>query len=247
MAQLRDPESGCPWDREQRFETIAPYTIEEAYEVADAIERGATTELKDELGDLLFQVVFHARLAEEAGAFSFDDVEQAICDKLTRRHPHVFGNVQVETAEAQTAAWETMKAQERPHGSSVLADIPLGLPALTRAAKLGRRASRVGYDWPDISGARHKVAEELAELDEAVAAVDPERIESEMGDVFFALVNVCRHLNVDPESVTRGANHRFQGRFEFIERAVRQSGRPWPSFSLEELEALWSEAKAQGL
>jgi MazG family protein len=247
MARLRDPETGCPWDLAQRFETIAPYTIEEAYEVADAIERGAMTELRDELGDLLFQVVFHARLAEEAGAFSFDDVVAAICDKLTRRHPHVFGEARIDTPEQQTAAWETLKAQERPAGSGVLAGIPLALPALVRSQKLGRRASRVGYDWPDMGGARDKLAEELGELDEAIAGQEPDAIEAEMGDVFFALVNVCRHLDIDPEAAARGANRRFQARFEHVERAVRDSGRPWESFSLEELEAFWVAAKAQGL
>jgi ATP diphosphatase len=247
MAQLRDPESGCPWDRAQRFETIAPYTIEEAYEVADAIERGAIDELKSELGDLLFQVVFHAQLASELGAFSFDDVVDAICNKLTRRHPHVFGDENVLSADEQADAWETLKAKERSDDVGVLGGIPLALPALSRGEKLGRRAARVGYEWPNISGARAKVSEELDELDEAIAAGEPEPIEAEMGDVFFALVNVCRHLGIDPEVATRGANRRFQARFEHVERAVAGSGRPWESLSLPELEALWAEAKAEGL
>ncbi len=247
MARLRDPHDGCPWDREQAFATIAPYTIEEAYEVADAIERGAIAELKSELGDLLFQVVFHARLAEEIGAFAFDDVVEAICDKLTRRHPHVFGGAPVGSAAEQNAAWEALKAAERTAGSGVLADVPVALPALTRAAKLGRRAARVGYDWPELGGARAKLDEELAELDQAIAAGVAADIKAEMGDVIFALVNVCRHLQLDPESAARGANQRFQTRFEFVERAVRETGRPWSSFSLEELDAFWVAAKAQGL
>jgi ATP diphosphatase len=247
MTQLRDPGSGCPWDRAQRFETIAPYTIEEAYEVADAIERGAIDELKSELGDLLFQVVFHAQLASEIGAFSFDDVVEAICDKLTRRHPHVFGDTSIASADEQADAWETLKAQERGDDEGVLGGIPLALPALTRGEKLGRRAARVGYEWPDISGAREKVSEEIDELDEAIAEGQPARIEAEMGDVFFALVNVCRHLGIDPEVATRGANRRFQTRFEYVERKVNASSRSWDSFSLAELETFWVEAKAQGL
>ncbi len=247
MARLRDPTSGCPWDRAQTFATIAPYTIEEAYEVADAIERNALDELRSELGDLLFQVVFHARLAEELGAFAFDDVVEAICDKLTRRHPHVFADASVGSAAEQNAAWESFKAAERPSGSGVLADVPVALPALTRAAKLGRRAARVGYDWPELGGARDKLDEELAELDQAIASGISADISAEMGDVIFALVNVCRHLHVDPESAARGANQRFQTRFEFVERAVRATGRPWSSFSLAELDAFWVAAKAQGL
>jgi len=247
MARLRDPETGCPWDREQAFATIAPYTIEEAYEVADAIERGAIDELKDELGDLLFQVVFHARLAEEIGAFAFDDIVEAICDKLTRRHPHVFAGASVGSATEQNVAWEALKAAERTPGSGVLADVPVALPALTRAAKLGRRAARVGYDWPELDGARDKLDEELAELDEAIASGSSAAIQAEMGDVIFAVVNVCRHLHVDPESAARGANQRFQTRFEFVEQAVRDTGRPWSSFSLDELESFWVAAKAQGL
>ncbi len=247
MAHLRDPDSGCPWDRAQGFGTIAPYTIEEAYEVADAIERGAIDELKSELGDLLFQVVFHSQLASEIDAFSFDDVVEAICDKLTRRHPHVFGDAEVASADEQADAWEALKAKERSDDEGVLGGIPLALPALTRGEKLGRRAARVGYEWPDISGARQKVSEEIDELDEAIAEGEPERIEAEMGDVFFALVNVCRHLGIDPEVAARGANRRFQSRFEYVERAVNASGRQWESFSLDELEAFWVEAKAKGL
>jgi len=246
MAQLRAPRGGCPWDLEQSFETIAPYTIEEAYEVADAIERGSLPELKDELGDLLFQVVYHARLAEEQEAFAFDDVVEAICAKLVRRHPHVFGDAAIADARAQSAAWETLKAAEKPSDGGVLSDVPVGLPALTRSAKLGGRAARVGFDWPDLSGVRAKIAEELDELDEAIAAGARQAISAEIGDVFFALVNACRHLDIDPESSVRAANHRFQRRFESIERVVGESGRGWSDFRLEELEALWVAAKAAG-
>ena len=196
MAALRAPRTGCPWDREQTFETIAPYTVEEAYEVADAIERGSLADLKGELGDLLFQVVYHARLAEERAAFAFGDVVEAICEKLTRHHPHVFGDASVVDARAQSEAWETLKAAEQPDRSGALAGVPLALPALTRAAKLGRRAARVGFDWPDVAGARAKVDEEIRELDEALGDTDREAIAAEIGDVLFAVVNVCRHLEI---------------------------------------------------
>ena len=244
MAQLRNPASGCPWDLEQSFASIAPFTIEEAYEVADAIERDDMAHLKEELGDLLFQVVFHARLAEEAREFAFADVVEAIAEKLIRRHPHVFGGAKIATSEEQAAHWETLKAREKGAAAGVLSDVPVSLPALTRSAKLGRRASRVGYDWPDISGARAKLAEEIAELDEAIAGGQRAEIEAEMGDVFFALVNVCRHLELDPEAATRGANAKFERRFGGIERAVGASGRSWETFSLQELEAFWRDAKA---
>ena len=242
MAQLRSPQGGCPWDLEQTFETIAPYTIEEAYEVAEAIASGDMHELEQELGDLLLQVVYHARMAEEAGHFDFGDVVAAICAKMIRRHPHVFGDAQVTDAKAQSAAWDDIKEREKP-GAGVLSDVPVGLPALTRAAKLGRRASRVGYDWPDVEGARAKVGEELAELDEAMRSGDREAMESEMGDMFFALVNVCRHLELDPEACARVANRKFVARFEQLEQAVEASGRDWHSFDLEELEAFWAAAK----
>lgn len=245
MASLRDPRSGCPWDLEQDFASIAPYTIEEAYEVADAIERGAWGELSGELGDLLLQVVFHARLAEERRYFTFADVVQRICDKMRRRHPHVFGDAAVAGAEAQTRAWEEMKAEERRDGSApgVLADVPLALPALTRAAKLGRRAARVGFDWPEAEPVRAKVDEELAELDEAVAAGESGAVAAEMGDVLFALVNLCRHLKLDPERCLRECNARFERRFARVEKAVADSGRDWDAFDLDGLERLWREAK----
>lgn len=243
MAQLRAPDGGCPWDLEQTFDTIAPYTIEEAYEVAEAIADGDMRELEQELGDLLLQVVYHARMAEEAGEFEFGDVVEAICAKMIRRHPHVFGEEPIADAKAQSAAWEEIKAREKGR-ESVLSDVPIGLPALTRAAKLGRRAARVGFEWPDLTGAREKVSEELAELDEAIESGDRAAIEAEMGDMFFALVNMCRHLELDPEACARGTNRRFQARFEQLEQAVEASGRDWRSFELEELEAFWLAAKA---
>lgn len=242
MTRLRAPHGGCPWDLEQTFETIAPYTIEEAYEVAEAIANADMRELEQELGDLLLQVVYHARMAEEAGHFDFGDVVEAICTKMIRRHPHVFGDAPMTDAKAQSAAWEEIKAQEKC-SESVLSDVPVGLPALTRAAKLGRRAARVGFDWPDVAGARAKVGEELAELDDAVSSGDRDSIEAEMGDMFFALVNVCRHLELDPEACARAASRRFQARFEQLEQAVAASERDWRSFELEELEAFWAVAK----
>jgi tetrapyrrole methylase family protein/MazG family protein/ATP diphosphatase len=246
MARLRSSQGGCPWDLEQSFETIAPYTIEEAYEVAEAIERRNLADLKDELGDLLFQVVFHARLAQEMDAFDFSDVVEAICAKLVRRHPHVFGGATIADARAQSAAWEDIKEAEKPSRAGVLSDVPIGLPALTRSAKLGRRASRVGFDWPSFHGVREKIAEELGELDEAIEGGDGEAVNAEMGDVFFALVNACRHLEIDPEACVRAANHRFQQRFEWVERSVGASGKPWSDFGLDDLDALWVAAKKAG-
>jgi ATP diphosphatase len=246
MAALRDPQSGCPWDLAQDFASIAPYTIEEAYEVADAIERRAWDALADELGDLLLQVVFHARMAEEQGRFAFTDVVARICDKMQRRHPHVFGDASVAGAEAQTAVWENIKADERREGANagVLDDVPLGLPALTRAAKLGRRAARVGFDWAERAPVRAKVAEELAELDEAVTGQDRAAIRAEMGDVLFALVNLCRHLELDPERCLRESNARFERRFGRVEQLVNERG-GWRAFDLDGLERLWGRAKSQ--
>jgi MazG family protein len=248
MARLRDPQRGCPWDLEQTFATIAPYTIEEAYEVADAIERNALGELKDELGDLLFQVVFHARMAQEAGAFAFDDVARAICDKMLRRHPHVFGGAPVEDSAQQSKRWEEIKREERagePSGG-VLADLPVGLPALTRAVKLGKRAASVGFDWPDVGGVRAKVDEELAELDAAAAGGDAAEVAAEMGDVLLAVANWCRHLGLDPETCLRSANARFASRFGAVEREVEASGKSWENHDGAELDALWRRAKSQG-
>ncbi|HEX7079676.1 MAG TPA: nucleoside triphosphate pyrophosphohydrolase [Gammaproteobacteria bacterium] len=244
MATLRDPVRGCPWDLRQTFETIAPYTIEEAYEVADAIERGDLGELEDELGDLLLQVVFHARMAEESGAFSFADVTRRICDKMTRRHPHVFDRDHVGDG-GHDEAWDALKRAEKGPADSVLDGVPAGLPALTRAVKLGRRAAGVGFDWPDETGPRDKVREELAELDEAFAGGRRERIEAELGDVFFALANLCRHVGVDPEQCVRGANRRFETRFRRVEALVRESGRPFERHSAAELDGYWIRAKRE--
>src|SRR4051812_10585000 len=222
MARLRDPQRGCPWDLEQTFATIAPYTIEEAYEVADAIEREDSAALRDELGDLLFQVVFHSRMAQEQGAFVFDDVVAAICDKLERRHPHVFGSAQIDNAAAQTVAWEEQKRLEREAaGKSILADVPLALPALTRANKLGKRAAQVGFEWPNVAGALDKLDEELGELRKELGEqAGPAEITDELGDVLFCVVNVCRYLGVDPEVALRGANSKFERRFGYVEQRL---------------------------
>lgn len=248
MAALRDPEAGCPWDLEQSFETIAPYTLEEAYEVAEAIERGDLEELEDELGDLLLQVVFHAQLARERGAFTFADVTRRICEKMVRRHPHVFGAARVDDAAAQTVAWEALKRAEKGEGddADILAGVTRALPALSRAVKLGRQAARVGFDWPELAGPRAKIDEELAELDEAVAGGEPEHIGHEAGDVLFAVANLCRHLDVDPEQCARAANRRFESRFEHVQRRVRESGRSWADHTLGELDAYWAQAKKSG-
>ena len=247
MARLRDRDRGCPWDLEQTFATIAPYTIEEAYEVADAIERNDLRELKDELGDLLFQVVFHARMAEEAGAFAFDDVARAICDKMLRRHPHVFGDQKVAGSAQLSKRWEEIKRDERgatEPRSGVLDDVPIGLPALTRAVKLGKRAATVGFDWPDVARVRAKVDEELAELDAAAAGGKRDEVAAEMGDLLFSIANWCRHLELDPETCLRSANERFARRFRSVEAAVAASGQPWSSFDADALDALWRRAKA---
>jgi ATP diphosphatase len=251
MARLRDPVSGCPWDQEQDFATIAPYTIEEAYEVADAIDRGDLAALQHELGDLLLQVVYHARMAEEAGAFSFEDVAAAICDKMVGRHPHVFGTAEVASAAAQTHAWEGQKAAERRakalhegrrHGA--LDDVPLGLPALTRAGKLQKRAARVGFDWSEANAVLDKIAEEVAELrTELAAGAAPRPVEDEIGDLLFAGANLARHLAVDPEAALRRCNGKFERRFAHIEAALAAAGRSPAEASLEEMEALWQQAK----
>ena len=248
MAALRNPNGGCPWDLEQTFATIAPYTIEEAYEVADAIERDDLEELKDELGDLLFQGVFHARMAEEAGAFAFEDVARAICDKMLRRHPHVFGDQRVAGSAQQSKRWEEIKREERgtaDPSAGVLDDVPVGLPALTRAVKLGKRAATVGFDWPDVAGVRAKVDEELGELDAAAASGDRDEIAAEMGDLLFSVANWCRHLTLDPETCLRSANARFMRRFRSVESEVAASGRPWSSHDAAALDELWRRAKAK--
>ena len=245
MERLRDPEHGCPWDVEQTFATIAPYTIEEAYEVADAIERGDLDEFKGELGDLLFQVVFHARMAEERGLFAFDDVVTAISDKLVRRHPHVFGDEDPRTAAQQTVAWEAIKAEERKarSKSGVLDDVPVGLPALTRAAKLTRRAGRVGFDWPSTDEVFDKLAEEVAELRAEIAAGDRDKAREEMGDLLFVVANLARKLDVEPEDALRAANAKFIRRFAFIEAELARDGRTPEQSDLAEMDALWNAAK----
>jgi MazG family protein len=245
MATLRDPVRGCAWDRAQSFATIAPHTIEEAYEVADAIERGAIDDLAGELGDLLFQVVFYAQLAREEGRFDFADVAATISAKLVRRHPHVFGDVAVADIDSIKESWEVIKREERTATApvSVLAGIPNALPGLSRAVKLGRRAASVGFEWPNLPPVRAKVGEEIAELDEAIAGGDRERIAAEMGDVLFALANLCRHLDVDPEACLRRANRSFESRFEHIEKRVAAQGGDWTQFDLAALDAFWDEAK----
>lgn len=246
MARLREPQRGCPWDLEQTSRTIAPYTIEESYEVADAIERDDDPALRGELGDLLFQVVFHAQMASERGAFAFDDVVAAICDKLERRHPHVFGDARIDSAAAQTVAWEEQKRLERESaGASVLDDVPLALPALTRANKLGKRAALVGFEWPDVAGALDKLDEELGELRQEVRDQAGEaQITNELGDVLFCVVNVCRYLKIDPETALRGANAKFERRFSYVERRLREQGRSAREATLEEMDKLWDEGKS---
>jgi MazG family protein len=249
MSRLRDPQRGCPWDLQQSFSTIAPYTIEEAYEVADAIERSDLPDLRDELGDLLFQVVFHSQMASEQGAFGFDDVVNAICDKMERRHPHVFGDARIDDAEQQTVAWEEQKRLERAAtADSVLDDVPVALPALTRASKLGKRAAQVGFEWADISGAIDKVHEEIAELRaEVLAGSDPKRMEGEIGDLLFSLVNVCRYQKIDPENALRLTNAKFERRFRYIEQRLKAHGRTPETATLEEMDVLWDEAKREGM
>lgn len=249
MAALRDPEGGCPWDREQDFLSIAPYTIEEAYEVADAIARDDMDELRDELGDLLFQVVFHARMAEERGAFAFDNVVEAIVQKMTRRHPHVFGQAEVADAEAQTRAWERLKAEERREKGeqhSLLDGVTLGLPALSRAWKLQKRAARAGFDWSSAEGVLDKVEEELREVRAELEAGDAAALQDEIGDLLFACVNLARHAGVDAEGALRDGNSKFERRFRYLESALRQQGRELEQCSLEEMDRLWEEAKRSG-
>ena len=254
MARLRNPETGCPWDQKQTFATIAPYTIEEAYEVADAIERGDPLKIRDELGDLLFQVVFHAQMAQERGWFDFAQVAGGIHEKLVRRHPHVFGGKSVAGEAELLKNWEELKARERAEAGGgevgTLDDVPRGLPALIRAAKLGKRAGRVGFDWPDAAGVREKVAEELREVDEAVAAAgggagagsSPEVVE-EVGDLLFAVANWSRHLKVDAEDALRAANSKFERRFRDMEALAHQRGLALEQLGAQEWEGLWQEAK----
>jgi nucleoside triphosphate diphosphatase len=270
MARLRDPKSGCPWDQKQTFATVAPFTIEEAYEVADAIEHGDPTQLRDELGDLLFQVVFHARMAQERGWFDFAQVASAIHEKLVRRHPHVFGGQSVSGEAELLRAWEEQKAQERAAGGGVsgsvsaLADVPRGLPALVRAAKLGKRAGRVGFDWPDAAQVREKVLEELGEVDGALAdaalgggadagavaragggATNSPAVVEEMGDLLFAVANWSRHLKIDAEEALRAANSKFERRFRDMESLARERGLSLETLSPQQWENLWAESKAR--
>ena len=277
MAALRTPGTGCPWDLKQTFETIAPYTIEEAYEVADAIARADMPDLKDELGDLLLQVVYHARIAEESGAFAFGDIADVITRKMIRRHPHVFGSAEERAAGAAPGFWERIKAQERAgkareresegqgtrpldpdvkertqdgvqrlspwHLTSLLADIPVGLPGLTRAIKLQDKAARVGFDWPDITPVFDKIREEIAELEAEVASGAQTKIEDEFGDLLFVMANLARHLKLDPEAALRAANAKFTRRFAHIELSLAAEGRTPSQSTLAEMDRLWDEAK----
>jgi ATP diphosphatase len=270
MAALRTPVTGCPWDLQQNFATIAPYTIEEAYEVADAVERGDRIDLKEELGDLLLQSIYHARMAEEEGAFDFADVVDGVTAKMIRRHPHVFGDENARSAKLAKGWWETIKAEEKAEKRaergldaaeteaprSLLADVPVGLPALTRAIKLQEKAARVGFDWPSLAPVFAKMREELAELEEIALPADPRgpsapegqvdpRIAEEFGDLLFVVANVARHLSIDPERALREANAKFMRRFAHIEARLAEQGKAPAQSTLEEMDALWDEAKAK--
>lgn len=253
MARLRDPEGGCPWDLKQSFESIAPYTLEEAYEVVDALEKGDMGALVDELGDLLFQVIYHAQLAHEQQAFEFDDVVQAISEKMVRRHPHVFGDEALTSDEEIAEMWARVKGEEKqadlPAGvpSSLLDDVPVGLPGLTRAVKLQKKAAKVGFDWPDVGPVLDKIKEELSEFEAELGrdGLDGQRArEEEFGDLLFVLANLGRHLKIDPEAALRRANGKFIQRFQYIERELTREGKALSEYSLEEMDAKWDEAKA---
>ena len=249
MARLRDPSGGCPWDLEQTFVTIAPYTIEEAYEVEDAIARNDMAGLQDELGDLLLQVVFHARMAEEAGHFSFADVAAGIADKMVRRHPHVFGSTEAKEPQTVTANWEAIKAAERAAKpvatglSAVLAGVTTGLPALTRAVKLQNRAARVGFDWPDKAPVLDKIKEELQELEDEIASNSTEAIAEEFGDFLFVIANLARHLKLDPEQCLRAANRKFEHRFSAMERILKAENKALAECDLATMDEAWNAAK----
>jgi nucleoside triphosphate diphosphatase len=250
MARLRDPESGCPWDLEQSFETVAPYTLEEAYEVAEAVRKGNRDELKDELGDLLLQVVFHAQMAQDEASFTIDDVIAAIVDKMVRRHPHVFGSASVADADAQTRAWEAQKADERRAKArdegrtvSALDGVALALPALQRAEKLQKRAARVGFDWPTPEAVLEKIDEEVAEVRDALASGDVDHTREEIGDVLFVMANLARKCGIDPEAALRQANTKFERRFHAMEALAQQGQAAFEALSLAEQEALWIEVK----
>lgn len=247
MARLRDAETGCPWDREQTFASLAPYTVEEAYEVVDAIRRDDIDGLRDELGDLLLQVVFHSQVAEEAGQFTFDDVAKGITDKMVRRHPHVFGSEEQRRRGAVDGSWERIKAAERaasnPDEDSVLDGIAVALPALTRAEKLGRRAARIGFEWPDRDGPLAKIKEELAELEQAMREGGQAHEEEELGDLLFAVTNLARHLKLDPEQALAAANRKFEARFRCMEQDIRNRGTDPATLGLDTLERHWEQAK----
>lgn len=263
MAALRHPETGCPWDIEQNFRTIAPYTIEEAYEVADAIERGNRQDLCEELGDLLLQVVYHARMAEEEQSFKFGDVVEAINTKMINRHPHVFGDQKARDAGMAKGAWERIKSQEKrakaarnaasgdaadnQSAPGLLDDVPANMPAITRALKLQQKAATVGFDWNNQTLVFAKMREEIDELEQALNSGIAEDIEAETGDIFFTMVNLARHLGIDPEASIRRCNNKFTSRFAFVEKSVNQSGKELQDCPLDELEALWQQAKATGL
>lgn len=244
MARLRDPQSGCPWDLEQTYASIVPHTIEEAYEVADAIQRESYQELRDELGDLLLQVVFYAQIATEEGRFSFNDCVTAIHDKLIRRHPHIFGDVNADTAEQVLTNWEQLKSGERKASGqhSVLDDIPQALPALSRAYKLQKRCANVGFDWPDVSGAWEKVKEEIAEVEQA--PVNSPELAEELGDLLFSLVNVVRKHKLDPEAVLRAANSKFEQRFRAVEQQLYAKGSSPEQATLQEMDQIWDNVKS---
>jgi MazG family protein len=244
MKALRTPVTGCPWDLEQTFQTIAPYTIEEAYEVADAVVRGSRAELCEELGDLLLQSVYHAQMAEEEGSFGFDDVVEAVCTKMIRRHPHVFGDEEARSATLAKGFWEDMKAREREGSPKrrVLEDVPVALPGLTRAVKLQSKAAKVGFDWPSVENVYDKINEEVAEFREAP---DSKKAE-EYGDLLFAMANVARHLGIDPEAALRAANGKFERRFAHIETRLAEAGKTPKDSNLEEMDSLWDEAKRLG-
>ena len=244
MAALRDPETGCPWDRQQTMETIIPYTLEEVYELVDAIERNSMEDTMDELGDLLFHIIFYSRMAAESGAFHFSDVASGVCEKLTRRHPHVFAGQQVDTVEEVKRNWERMKREE--NSGDYLGNIAGAFPALQRAEKLQARAAQAGFDWDDPAPALAKVEEEVNELEQAMAESQPRaRLQSELGDVLFAAVNLARHLNISPETALREANNRFEQRFRFIQTKLEEAGEDLESASLERMDELWEEAKQQ--
>jgi len=251
MKRLRDPEAGCPWDIQQDFATIAPHTIEEAYEVAEAIDKNDMPHLKDELGDLLFQVVFHAQMASEKDYFDFSDVVKSSCEKMTRRHPHIFGNSDYRSAEEQTEAWENQKAEERQqkdHQTSIIDGVTSGLPAFSRAVKLQNRAARVGFDWPDTSQVLNKLNEEMTELSHELIQNNKGHdnkgeIFEEFGDMMFVYANLARHLNIDPEAALRSANHKFERRFKAVEHSAKEQNKSLKSMTLDEMGQLWDEVK----